>query len=110
LSNVEERGVPNILKFFLLVMIFLPIVYSLATRSHKAIEIFEAEGEIIHIEWHSRNHGMPVISIKEKEGIKLFKGNRITLRPEDINVGDYFYKSSNSKDCKINDRVVNCVN
>jgi hypothetical protein len=102
--------VPKVVKFFLLLIVLAPLVFFIAKRNHEAIEIFAVEGVVADIKWNSSDHGMPIISIREGNQVKLFKSNRITLKEQDLSVGDSFVKLSGSKDCKINNELKKCIN
>lgn len=109
---VESRktNIPNFLKFMLLVICFLPFVFFIAKKNHKEIEFFEASGKVVDIDWSSRDHGMPVITIKDGHQLRQFKSNRITLNSNDISVGDDFVKVADSRECRINNKLIRCIN
>jgi len=93
--------------FLLLSIIAIPEMY----KAHKEPEVFSAQGIVSSINWKSRNHGMPIIEIRDKNGTTTkFSSNRITLIPEQLKVGDSFNKQSDSSSCEINDKLVRCVN
>ncbi len=110
MGGTKNKGIPNIFKFIFLVVALIPLIFFVAKRNHEAIEAFEAKGEVVKIEWNSRDHGMPIISIMQRNRIKLFKGNRITIDSDDLVVGDHFVKLAGSKECKINDELIRCIN
>ncbi|MBE0388663.1 hypothetical protein PLUTE_a5240 [Pseudoalteromonas luteoviolacea DSM 6061] len=63
------------------------------------------------IEWKSRNHGIPRIEIKLKNGkLKRFTSSRIILNSASVKVGDSFEKLKGSKYCLINREEIQCVN
>ena len=110
MNNTTNSGMPNILKFFLLIVLLSPLVFYFFKRNYELIETFEVNGKVVKINWKSRNHGMPIISIKQDDQIKHFKSNRITLDVGDVAVGDSFIKLADSKECKINNELIRCIN
>ena len=78
--------------------------------SHSAPVQFAVSGKVELIEWQSKNHGIPRIEIRLKNGeLKRFSSARIILKPEDLQVGDSFEKASNSMFCQINNKEVKCL-
>lgn len=67
----------------------------------------EFEGEIVSIVWRTSNHGLPEIIIKEKNNNdKKLSHFTISLKPKDINVGDYIVKKKGSMYSSINGKSV----
>jgi len=84
-------------------LIFL-IMMVISIKESTRVKEFEANGKIIDINWRSKNHGEPIIYIRQQNNkIKEFKGNQITLTPQNTKIGDDFVKTKNSKYCLIND-------
>lgn len=100
----------KLLRFLLLVIVLISFVIVMAKKNHNRIVAFEASGIVTEIEWQSRNHGMPIITIKEDKKLVHFQSNRITLTPNNIKVGDRFVKVSHSKICEINEVEILCLN
>ena len=65
---------------------------------------------ITHIDWKSRDNGMPIIKIYDGKRYKEFRSNRITLTPINTKVGYKFIKAKGSKECEINGRWLKCIN
>ena len=98
------------LKFVLLAIPVLGVGIFNSYVDYNAPLKFAVSGKVETIEWQSRNHGMPRIEIRIKNGvIKRFSSTRIVLKPEDIGVGDLFVKATNSKFCQINNKEVKCI-
>lgn len=100
-------------KFLKFVLLAIPIFCIGIVRSHishSAPVLFAASGKVEMIEWQLKNHGMPRIEIRLKNGeLKRFSSARIILKPEDLKVGDSFEKASNSTFCQINNKEVRCI-
>ncbi|KZZ50430.1 hypothetical protein A3759_17025 [Thalassolituus sp. HI0120] len=101
-------------KFFKFVLLAIPILglgllNSIWDRNSPVR--LSAKGSVALIEWESRNHGVPRIEIKLKNGkLKRFSSSRIILNPSLIKLGDSFEKVTDSKVCLINNKEVECVN
>ncbi|MET1257587.1 hypothetical protein [Aliikangiella maris] len=94
--------------FFALIIILLIIVLDVYLDYNKARN-FGANGVVVDISWKSKNHGMPLILIKEQGELKSFSSERISLKEGQLNVGDSFNKKSGSKSCLINMKKIVCV-
>ena len=71
---------------------------------------FEADGIVIEAKWNTRNHQMSLFNIRENNGSeKSFHFYRVTLKENEIKVGDRFVKKSKSKICNINGKSILCV-
>ena len=101
-------------KFFLFVCVFVGIVLPIGIFSsyldYRSAEDFAADGIVTYIEWRSRNHKIPLIEIKQANGIlKRFHHSRIILSEHNLNVGDSFTKKSGSSMCTIRGELVKCI-
>jgi len=70
---------------------------------------FSANGIVVEAKWNTKNHGMSLFLIKEKFTNKKLHHWKVLLEPEQIKVGDSFYKEAASKFCTINGRTIQCV-
>lgn len=98
------------MKFIVILVIALPIVIMIARSNHNEILHFKVNGVVTEIIWKSRNHGMPMIKIRDGNKIKTFQSNRITLNDSNLKVGDKIIKASGSKVCQINNIELDCIN
>ena len=89
---------------------FFTLCFFIAKKNHKETELFEASGKVINIDWNSRDHGVTIITIKDSDKLKLFKSNRIILNSNNISIGDDFVKVADSRECRINNKLIRCIN
>ena len=69
------------------------------------------DGQVTHIDWKSRNHGMPLILLKRENGLEQkLHSSRIALTSAELKVGDMLLKKSGSNECVINGKSVTCIN
>ncbi|OCQ23765.1 hypothetical protein A7985_07445 [Pseudoalteromonas luteoviolacea] len=102
---------PKFAKFILLAIptLGLGVLHSIWDRDSSVR--FSAKGSVALIEWESRNHGIPRIEIKLKNGeLKRFSSSRIILTSSSVKVGDSFEKLKGSNYCLINSEEILCVN
>lgn len=102
----------NDLKIFIFLIPFVVVVGFLSSAGKKTPLEFEANGTVTIASWEGKNHGMPLIVIKQNNpagSIKKFESNDILLTSEQIQVGDRFFKISGLKICKINDVEIICL-
>jgi hypothetical protein len=92
------------------VVIFFGIAALDTYYSYKEPERQRLNGRVSFIDWKSRNHLIPLILLKRKNGTEQkFHHSRITLTSKDLKVGDLLVKESNSKTCQINGEPIVCV-
>lgn len=101
----------NFTRFVLLAIPVISLGIWSSIRDHNSPVRFSAKGTVELIEWESKNHGVPRLEIKLRNGkLKRFSSHRIILDSSLIKVGDSFEKYSESKHCLINDVEIQCVN
>lgn len=100
----------DFLKFLALAIPFLGFFTVVGIQNHDEPIKESFDGWVYHIVWKSRNHGMPLIEIKRKNGtIKKFHNSRIILNDSQLKVGDRFIKESDTKYCQVNRERVFCL-
>jgi len=101
-------------KFFKFILLAIPVLGFGVLNSiwdRNSPVRFSAKGIVTLIEWESRNHGVPRIEIKLKNGkLKRFSSYRIALNSSSVKLGDSFEKVTDSKVCLINNKEIECVN
>ncbi|AQA17971.1 hypothetical protein BST95_06685 [Halioglobus japonicus] len=93
-------------------MPFVAIVAFLANADRASPLDFQAEGKVWIMSWEGKNHGMPLLLIKEygESGTtKKLESHDLLLKPDQISEGDDFYKEKGSKNCIINKVEVQCI-
>ena len=71
---------------------------------------FSANGIVTEARWNTSNHGLSLFMIRNGTGKpKKFQASDITLEPNQIKVGDTFFKISGSKICTIGGVEILCV-
>ena len=91
-----------------LLLIFSFILIVLFTRNSALLLGFD--GEVESINWKSKNHGWPLIRIKEVNNrIVDFNHFKIILKAEDISVGDKIKKIEGEDMCLINNIKKKCL-
>jgi hypothetical protein len=97
--------------FIALVIPILGFGVAMSYLDHKKPLTQSFNGLATYIEWKSKNHGMPLIEIKQENGTaKRFHNPRIILKDSQLKVGDRLVKESGSKYCQINSEKVLCLN
>jgi hypothetical protein len=99
-------------KIFIFLIPFVAIVALLANIDKKTLLEFEATGTVYIVEWNTKNHGMPLLVIKQDNLAsteKRLQSNKFILTPDQIKVGDNFKKASGSNMCLINGVDVQCI-
>jgi len=100
----------NFLKFIALSIPFLGFCAIVGILNHDEPMRESFDGWVYHIVWKSKNHGMPLIEIKRKNGtIKKFHNSRIILNDSQLKIGDRFIKESDTKYCQVNRERVLCL-
>lgn len=68
------------------------------------------EGSVVFIDWESWNHLSPLITIEDEiEGRVVFNHYTIILNEDSLKVGDFLFKESGSKLCKVNNVEIKCL-
>ena len=100
-------------KFLKFLLIATPVIaIGIYSSIHDRYSVIDErfDGIVYHIDWKSKNHGMPLIEIKSRIGkVKKFHHFFISLTSDDIKVGDKFRKVSGSTNCFINDIEMECL-
>jgi len=79
-------------------------------RDYSEVERQAFSGQVSYIDWESKNHQMPLVEITQSNGSKVkFHHTRIVLDSSHLKVGDSITKESGSLECKVNDRIVRCI-
>ena len=95
---------------FLVFVVFLLFGIAVSVWSAIAPVRMAVEGIVWSVEWESRNHGIPLIEIKLKNGVvRQFTSHKISLSQGSIEKGDSFRKLSGSKNCFVTEIEVNCL-
>jgi hypothetical protein len=101
-------------KAIIFIALAIPILgfgVAMSYLDHKKPLTQSFNGLVTYIEWRSKNHGMPLIEIKQENGtVKRFHTPRIILKDSQLKVGDRLVKESGSKYCQINSEKVLCLN
>ena len=69
------------------------------------------EGKVTAIDWKSKNHSLPMITIQESESNQtlVLSHYTISLEEGDLDIGDTISKAKGSSECSINGIVTRCV-
>ena len=73
---------------------------------------FEVDGIVEIASWEGRNHGMPLLVIRQNNSAgtkKKLESHELVLTPEQVKVGDSFAKQAGSKTCVINKVDILCI-
>jgi hypothetical protein len=92
----------------ILVMVSSIIAVLLFSYDYYGAERMAFDGQVVSIELESRNHGLPLVTLRTKVGLKLIQHYRLYIDPQ-LKIGDHFSKESGSRDCTINNEVRYCV-
>ena len=72
----------------------------------KRIWYMEASGVVTSINWQTRNHHLPLITVLEDTGKVIFISHSVALTKNDIKVNDVIVKEKESEYCLINGEKV----
>lgn len=97
--------------FSLIAVLLVTLIAIFAIKSDATkLKRMSVEGHVWHIDWESKNHKLPLIEIKQKNGVvKKFSGTGVVLTSDTVEEGDHFRKLSGSKNCFINEIEVECL-
>ena len=95
---------------FLIAFICMSILAgSMMYNDHNEALNFYANGTVMEAKWNTSNHNMSLFDIRSKGVTKRLHHHQVILSPEQIKIGDIFFKESGNKNCRINDVEVQCV-
>lgn len=99
------------LKLVMLPIVLLPVAIFFAKRDVDSALNLGFDGEVIAINWKSRNHGLPLIEVRDFSNSKVivFSHYKITLREGDLNIGDKISKVKGEKQCHVNGIPLKCI-
>ena len=98
-------------KFFLLALLLLPIAFIVFKCESNSTKNMKFDGEVVFIDWKSRNHNLPLIKIMDSSSKKeiTFSHYTIVLKEGDLLVGDQISKSKGSRECVVNEVAKKCI-
>lgn len=101
----------KVLKFVILPVIFIAVTIYFIKRDINSALNLGFEGEVVSVIWKSRNHGLPLIEIRNYSNNKIvvFSHYKIALQKGDLKIGDKISKVRGKKQCYVNDTLLNCI-
>ena len=98
-------------KFSLLALLLLPIAFFVFKYESSSTVSMGFDGEVVAIDWKSKNHNLPLIKIREANSNREIKLSHytITLKKGDLHVGDKIRKLKGSRECFINNVAKKCT-
>ncbi len=99
-------------KVFIFLTPFVAMVGFLANSDNRNPIEFDINGKVVITNWEGKNHGMPLIVIKQFNDagteVKLETGD-LLLDANNVKVGDTFEKKTGSKMCIISGQKIRCL-